>query len=109
MTETNSNLLQVTTMERFLQHHVQQCEAFRRLKLPACSAAAGRSILQQTIILDMEGLSPTRHFTLTVKNFLQKLSQLDQVRAVLYDNQQHYCDAPGSAAAVEQSLAAHRL
>lgn len=66
-------------MDRFLLHHVQQCEAFRRLKLPACSAAAGRTILQQTIILDMAGLSPTRHFTLTVKNFLQRLSQLDQV------------------------------
>lgn len=66
-------------MDRFLQHHIQQCEAFRRLKLPACSAAAGRTILQQTIILDMQGLSPTRHFTLTVKNFLQRLSQLDQV------------------------------
>lgn len=70
-------------MDRFLQHHVQQCDAFRRFKLPACSAAAGREILTHVIILDMEGLSPTRHFTLTVKNFLKRLSQLDQVKTVI--------------------------
>ncbi|KAF8060624.1 ALAAT2 [Scenedesmus sp. PABB004] len=69
---------QVTSIDRFLRYHVQQCEAFRTRKLPACSAAAGRPILTQTIILDMAGLSPGCHFTLTVKRFLETLSQLDQ-------------------------------
>lgn len=73
--------LQVTTTERFINYHIQQCEAFRCHKLPACSAAAGRTILTHTIILDMEGLSPVKHFTLTVKRFLETISQVDQVRA----------------------------
>lgn len=34
--------------------------------------------LHQTIILDMAGLSPARHFTLTVKRFLETLSGVDQ-------------------------------
>jgi hypothetical protein len=72
--------LQVTTIERFTNYHIQQSEAFRCHKLPACSAAAGRSILTHTIILDMAGLSPTRHFTLTVKHFLESISKIDQVR-----------------------------
>lgn len=70
-------LLKVTTIERFLRYHIQCCESFRQVKLPACSAAAGRPILTQTIILDMSGLSPTRHFTLTVQRFLHTLSQID--------------------------------
>lgn len=34
----------------------------------------------QTIILDMQGLSPMKHFTLTVQRFLHTLSTIDQVR-----------------------------
>eukprot|EP00879_Flechtneria_rotunda_P022531 GHRR01023787.1.p1 GENE.GHRR01023787.1~~GHRR01023787.1.p1 ORF type:complete len:308 (+),score=95.99 GHRR01023787.1:515-1438(+) len=71
-------LMKVTTMERFVQYHIQQCESFRKVKLPACSAAAGRTILTTTIILDLAGLSPTRHFTLTVKRFLETVSLIDQ-------------------------------
>lgn len=71
-------LLKVTTMDRFLTYHVQQCESFRRIKLPACSAAAGRTVLTQTIILDMAGLSATRHFTRLVLRFLERLSSMDQ-------------------------------
>lgn len=37
-------------------------------------------MLTHTIILDMAGLSPTRHFTLTVKHFLENISRIDQVR-----------------------------
>jgi hypothetical protein len=77
---TTATRLQVTTIERFTNYHVQQSEAFRCHKLPACTAAAGRTILTHTIILDMAGLSPTRHFTLTVKHFLESISRIDQVR-----------------------------
>jgi len=76
---------QVTTIERFLRYHIQCCESFRQVKLPACSAAAGRPILTQTIILDMSGLSPTRHFTLTVQRFLHTLSQIDSVSSCLVE------------------------
>ena len=72
--------VQVTSIDRFLRYHIQCCESFRLTKLPACSAAAGRDILTQTIILDMSGLSPMKHFTLTVRNFLHTLSQVDSVR-----------------------------
>jgi hypothetical protein len=68
-------------MERFLSYHIQCNEAFRRLKLPACSAAAGRLVLTSVIILDMEGFSLQRHMTVQVKKFLEKLSRVDQVRA----------------------------
>ncbi|WIA35465.1 hypothetical protein OEZ86_003902 [Tetradesmus obliquus] len=71
-------LLKVTTIERFTNYHIQQSEAFRCHKLPACTAAAGRTMLTHTIILDMAGLSPTRHFTLTVKHFLENISRIDQ-------------------------------
>jgi hypothetical protein len=71
--------LQVTTLERFLHYHIQCSERFRMEKLPACSVAAGRPILTQTIILDMSGLSPLKHFTLTVQKFLHTLSQVDSV------------------------------
>lgn len=74
------SLVQVTTMERFLSYHIQCNEAFRRLKLPACSAAAGRPVLTSVIILDMEGFSLQRHMTVQVKKFLEKLSRVDQVR-----------------------------
>lgn len=76
---------QVTTIERFLRYHIQCCESFRQVKLPACSAAAGRPILTQTIILDMSGLSPTRHLTLTVQRFLHTLSQIDSVSSRLIE------------------------
>lgn len=69
----------MTSIDRFLRYHIQCCESFRLIKLPACSAAAGRPILTQVIILDMSGLSPMRHFTLTVRNFLHTLSQVDAV------------------------------
>jgi hypothetical protein len=72
--------LQVSSIDRFLRFHIQCCESFRQVKLPACSAATGRPILTQTIILDMSGLSPMRHFTLTVQKFLHTLSQIDSVR-----------------------------
>lgn len=72
-------VVQVTTIDRFLRYHIQCCESFRQIKLPACSAAAGRPILTQTIILDMSGLSPMRHFTITVQKFLHVLSQVDSV------------------------------
>lgn len=72
------HMLQVTSIDRFLRHHIQCCESFRTVKLPACSAAAGRPILTQTIILDMQGLSPMKHFTPTVQRFLHTLSTIDQ-------------------------------
>lgn len=132
---------QVISIDRFLRHHIQSCESFRTVKLPACSAAAGRPILTQvcmaccwathvlvyltvaaapaaaaqqqqqqsspaagshlsplfwffnplllcccpqTIILDMQGLSPMKHFTLTVQRFLHTLSTIDQVRGALH-------------------------
>lgn len=75
-------VVQVSSLDRFLRFHIQCCESFRQVKLPACSAAAGRPILTQTIILDMSGLSPMRHFTLTVQKFLHTLSQVDSVRGM---------------------------
>merc|ERR1712187_48435 len=48
-------LFRVTTEERMVRHYIQEYEIMMKLRFPACSAVAGRKILQGLTIFDMTG------------------------------------------------------
>lgn len=51
-----NKLMKITTIERYLKHHVQDFERVIHEKFPACSIASKRRICSTTAILDVQGL-----------------------------------------------------
>lgn len=58
MVDLNS-LLQVTTIDRLVRHHVSEQEKTQNLRYPACSIAAKRHVASTTSILDVKGVVRT--------------------------------------------------
>ncbi|KAH9533776.1 hypothetical protein CY35_18G070300 [Sphagnum magellanicum] len=70
-------LLKITTMDRMLLYHVKEWEILIDRKIPACSNKAGTCISQTLTILDMKGVT-MRHMSKQVRNFIQKITKVDQ-------------------------------
>ena len=52
-------VLQITTVDRFLKHHVYEQEKTLHWRYPACSVAAKKHIASTTSILDMKDVVST--------------------------------------------------
>ena len=69
-------LYKLTTQERQLQHLVVEYEKFLKIKAPACSRAAGKSICQSCSIMDLANAG-VGAFT-SVKSYVQTALSIGQ-------------------------------
>ncbi|XP_047336341.1 phosphatidylinositol/phosphatidylcholine transfer protein SFH13-like [Impatiens glandulifera] len=70
------NLMNITTIDRYLRYHVQEFERAFHERFPACSVAARRRICSTTTILDVQGLG-IKNFTREETNLLASMSKID--------------------------------
>ncbi|KAL8142126.1 hypothetical protein V2J09_015158 [Rumex salicifolius] len=71
-----SKLMRITTIERYLNYHVQEFEKALHEKFPACSIAAKKRICSTTTILDVQGLG-IKNFSATAANLLAAVTKID--------------------------------
>ncbi|KAH1253496.1 Phosphatidylinositol/phosphatidylcholine transfer protein SFH13 [Glycine max] len=71
-----SRLMHITTIDRYLNYHVQEFERTLQEKFPACSIAAKRQISSTTTILDVQGLG-MKNFSRTAANLLSAVTKID--------------------------------
>lgn len=97
------DLLRLTTLDRLLLYHIKEWEILIDCKFPACSRAAGRPILQSLTILDLKGVT-MKHLNKPVRNFIQKITRIDQDYYPEYLGKMLIINAPTSFKAMWQLI-----
>ncbi|XP_054825585.1 phosphatidylinositol/phosphatidylcholine transfer protein SFH11 isoform X3 [Prosopis cineraria] len=69
-------LLEVTTIERYVKHHVSEQEKTLNVRYPACSLAAKRHIASTTTILDVNGVGMS-NFSKPARYLFAEIQKID--------------------------------